>query len=262
MFFVLAKIGWFVAQPLNLAIFLTILGMFAVWFGRQRAAAWFTTLAALVLVLSAWTSLAAMLLRPLEARYPRTETPPAHVAGIIVLGGGFESGVNLVRGSYELNAAGDRFVEAAALARRYASAKILVSGGRGSLGLEGETDVTTAPRLFAALGIAPERLILEGESRDTYENAQFTKRLIQPKAGENWVLVTSAFHMPRAIGLFRKAGFEVTPWPVDFRTRGDEGFGLAKDGPADSLLTMSLAVREWLGLLAYRLAGRTDALLP
>ena len=188
--------------------------------------------------------------------------PPVDVAGIIVLGGGFESGVNLMRGGYELNAGGDRFVEAAILARRYPSAKVVVSGGSGALILEGETDATTAPRLLAALGVAPERLILEGKSRDTYENAEFTKSVVQPKAGETWLLVTSAFHMPRSIGLFRKAGFEVTPWPVDFRTRGDETIGIARDGPVDSLLVTTFAVREWLGLIAYRLSGRTDSLLP
>ena len=179
-----------------------------------------------------------------------------------MLGGGFEASVNLARGGYELSASGDRFVEAAVLARRLPDAKIVISGGSGSLVLDGDTDAATAPRMLTALGVAPERLILEGKSRDTFENAQFTKEMVKPLPGETWLLVTSAFHMPRSMGLFRKAGFDVTPWPVDYRTTGKEGFGLAQDNPIDSLEITQFAVREWLGLLAYRLSGRTDALLP
>ncbi len=101
--------------------------------------------------------------------------------------------------------------------------------------VDGDTDAATAPRMLTALGVAPERLILEGKSRDTFENAQFTKGMVKPAPGETWLLVTSAFHMPRSMGLFRKAGFDVTPWPVDYRTTGKEGFGLAHDNPIDSL---------------------------
>lgn len=261
MFFVLSKVFWFFAQPLNFAIFLVIAAMLSVWFGRQHAAAWFTTLAALILVLSVWTSLGALMLRPLEDRYPRPDSPD-NVAGIVVLGGGFEGAINLARGGYELNSGGDRFVEAAVLARRYPQAKVVVTGGTGALVLDGETDAATAPRLLTALGIAPERLILEGESRNTYENAEFTRKIVQPKPGETWLLVTSAFHMPRSMGLFRKAGFAVTPWPVDYRTSGREGIGFFTDNPVDSLQTTTMAVREWIGLVAYRIAGRTDAIVP
>lgn len=261
MFFFLSKIFWFVAQPLNFAIFLVLGGMLAVWFGWQKAAASFVSLAALILVLSVWTSLGAVLLRPLEERYPRPAFPE-NVAGIVVLGGGFEGGINLARGGYELNTGGDRFVEAAILARRYPTAKVVISGGTGALVLDGEADADTAVRLMDALGVERERLILEDESRNTYENAVFTRRLVQPAAGETWLLVTSAFHMPRSMGLFRKADFVVTPWPTDYRTSGKEGFGLLQDNPVDSLQTTTVAVREWMGLIAYRLVGRTDAFLP
>lgn len=262
MFFVLSKLFWFVAQPLNLSIILLLLGLLAAWFGRRRLAAWSTALAAFVLVLSTWTSFGALLLGPLEERYKRPSPAPQAVAGIIVLGGGFEGGINLVRGGYELNSGGDRFVETAVLARRYPQARIVVSGGSGALILDGDTDAATAPRLLTALGVAPERLILEDKSRNTHENAVFTRDLVKPAAGETWLLVTSAFHMPRSMGLFRKAGFDVTPWPTDYRTTGQEGVGLFTDNPIDSIQTTSMAVREWIGLIAYRLSGRIDMILP
>ena len=215
----------------------------------------------LILALSAWTSVGALMLNPLEETFQRPALP-AKVDGIVVLGGGFEGAINLVRGGYDLNSGGDRFVETAVLARRYPDAKVVVSGGTGTLVLEDEADAETAPRLLTALGVAPERLILENRSRNTYENAAFTRELVSPKTGETWLLVTSAFHMPRAIGLFRKAGFPVVPWPVDYRTSGTEGLGLMRDNPVDSLQTTTMAIREWIGLIAYFLSGRIDRLVP
>ena len=90
----------------------------------------------------------------------------------------------------------------------------------------------------------------------------FTKRLVAPEAGQTWLLVTSAFHMPRAMALFRKADFAVLPWPVDFRTSGREGVGLFVDNPVDSLQATTIALREWIGLFAYWLSGRIDRPFP
>ena len=247
MFFYLSKIFLFFIQPLNLGIFLILAGILATLLRRQRLSAIASMLAFLVLGLSTWSSLGALMLGPLEERFPRPEQP-AEVAGIVVLGGSFHGAINLARGGYELNSGGDRFVETAVLARRYPQAKVVVSGGSGSLG---EADADTAPRLLEALGVARERLILENRSRNTDENALFTKGLVSPKPAETWLLVTSAYHMPRAVGLFRKAGFAVLPWPVDYRTSGEEGFGLMRDSPVNSLQTMTIAIRQWIGLFAY-----------
>ncbi|CAN7544619.1 YdcF family protein [Mesorhizobium sp. LjRoot246] len=261
MFFYLSKIFWFFVQPLNLAIFLLLAGLLAAMIGRRRLAATGSVLAFLILALSAWTSLGAMMLNPLEERFPR-QSLPEKVDGIVVLGGGLEGTINLVRGGYELNSGGDRMVETAILARRFPAAKVIVSGGTGELFLDGEGDAATAPRLLTALGVTADRLILENKSRNTYENAVFTKELVTPKAGETWLLVTSAFHMPRAKALFDKAGFATVPWPVDYRTSGREGIGLFRDNPADSLQATTTAIREWIGLIAYWLSGRIDQPFP
>jgi uncharacterized SAM-binding protein YcdF (DUF218 family) len=261
MFFYLSKIFWFFIQPLNLAIFLLLAGLLAALIGRRRLAATGSVLAFLVLALSAWTSLGAIMLNPLEERFQRPPMPEK-VDGIVVLGGGFEGAINLARGGYELNSSGDRMVETAILARRFPTAKVVVSGGTGALFLEGEGDAATAPRLLTALGVAADRLILENKSRNTYENAVFTKELVTPKPGETWLLVTSAFHMPRAKALFDKAGFATVPWPVDYRTSGKEGIGLFRDNPADSLQATTMAIREWIGLFAYWLSGRIDQPFP
>ena len=260
MFFYLSKIFWFFVQPLNLAIFLLLAGLLVALIGRRRLAATGSVLAFLILALSAWTSLGAMMLNPLEERFPRSPLPQK-VDGIVVLGGGFEGAINLVRGGYELNSGGDRMVETAILARRFPEAKVVVSGGTGEL-LEGEGDAATAPRLLGALGVSVDRLVLENKSRNTYENAVFSKELVTPKPGETWLLVTSAFHMPRSKALFDKADFPTIPWPVDYRTSGKEGVGPFRDNAADSLQTTTMAIREWIGLAAYWLSGRIDQLFP
>lgn len=262
MFFYLSKAFWFFIQPLNLSIFLLLAGAALAALRLRRLGGATAAAAVLLLVLCAWTSVGALMLNPLEERFARPAAMPAHVDGIVVLGGGFEGAINLVRGGYDLNSGGDRFVETAVLARRFPDARVLISGGTGTLILEGEADADTAPRLLTALGVEATRLILENRSRNTHENALFSKEIADPRHGETWLLVTSAFHMPRSVGLFRKAGFEVLPWPVDYRTSGEEGIGLFRDNPADSLQTATMAVREWIGLVAYWFAGRIDQLLP
>lgn len=262
MFYYLSKLFWVVAQPINLIGILMLAGIVLGLARWRKLGLASSTLGFLVLALGAWTSLGALMLHPLEDHFSRPDPAPESVAGVIVLGGGFEGSVNLARGGYELNASGDRFVEAAVLARRYPQARIVVTGGAGSLTLEGEGDADTAPRLLMALGVEPERLVLENRSRNTYENAVFTRAMVEPREGEVWLLVTSAFHMPRSVGLFRRAGFDITPWPADYRTAGIETVGLAQDNVADSLQNLSLAIREWTGLVAYRATGRIDAILP
>lgn len=262
MFFYLSKIFWLFAHPLNLTGILIFVGLALLFAQWTRLAATAFTMAFLVVALSTWTSLGALMLHPLEDRFARPDPAPERVDGIIVLGGGFEGAVNLARGGYELNASGDRFVEAAVLARQYPQARVVVTGGTGTMVLEGEGDGETAPRLLTALGVERGRLVLENESRNTDENARFTRAMVNPQPGQTWLLVTSAFHMPRSVLLFEKAGFEVVPWPADYRTAGDEHPGLAQDNAIDSLQNTAIAIREWIGLVAYRLTGRTDRLLP
>ncbi len=262
MFFFLSKALWLFVHPLNLAIFALFGALGLASFGRRKAAFLLTLGAALLLGSAAWTTLGDLLLEPLESRFARPDPPPAHVDGIILLGGALEGNVNHVRGGYEMNGGGDRFVEVTALARRYPDAPIVVSGGLDTVLRDTEGDADTAPRLFAALGIPRERLRLENRSRNTAENALFAKELIKPTPDQTWILVTSAYHMPRAVGLFRKAGFPVVPWPADYRTAGNEGFDILRDNETDALGKTVGALHEWIGLIAYWLTGKIDEPLP
>lgn len=259
--FYLSKAVGFLIQPLNLAICLLTLSLLLGWLGWRKLRRAAVLVSLLVLALSAWTSLGALMLGPLEERFERPPAPEK-VTGIIVLGGGFEGAVNLARGGYDINNGGDRYLEAAALANRYPEAKIVISGGNGAMLLDGEGDADTATRLFTALGIPADRLVLEPDSRNTSENVENIRKLVAPRKDDTWLLVTSAFHMPRSVGLFRKAAFPVVPWPVDYRTSGREGVGVFRDNPADSLQNTTLALREWMGLIAYKFVGRINSVFP
>ncbi len=111
------------------------------------------------------------------------------------------------------------------------------------------------------LGLDETRLVLEGESRNTAENAEFTRDLLGQGSGKI-ILVTSAFHMPRSVGLFRAAGVDVVPWPTDYRSSGSQGFGVEFTDPDQNFDTASTAIREWIGLAVYRLTGQIDSLFP
>ncbi len=259
--FYLSKVVGFLIQPLNLAICLLALSLLLGWLGWRKLRRATVLVSLLILALSAWTSLGALMLNPLEERFERPPAPEK-VTGIIVLGGGFEGAINLARDGYDINSGGDRYLEAAALAHRYPEAKIVISGGNGAVLLEGEGDADTATKLFTALGIPANRLVLEPDSRNTSENVDNIRKLVAPRADDTWLLVTSAFHMPRSVGLFRKAAFPVVPWPVDYRTSGREGIGVFRDNPADSLQNITLALREWMGLVAYKFVGRIDSVFP
>lgn len=261
MFFVVSKILWFLAQPVTLVFVLLVLALLLT-FGRRRLLQGLCLgLAALILGLSAYTSLGYVALLPLEQRFERP-APPAAVTGIIVLGGGMDTEINAIRLGYELNRSGDRFVEALRLAQMYPEAKILISGGSGALFPEGDTEAAAGARFFRELGIDPARIIEEDGSRNTDENVQLTKALVQPQPGDTWLLVTSAFHMPRSVGIFRKAEFPVTPWPTDYFTSGQDSFGLRLDQPAEGISVTTRAMREWIGLIAYWASGRTTELFP
>ena len=262
MTFYLSKIFWLLAQPLSLALLLIAAGLLAGWLRWNRIGTWASVAAALVLFLTLFTTTGAVLLQALEDRIPRAELPAGGPGCIITLGGSFEAEVVAARGGFEMNQAGDRFIETLRLARQFPQARILISGGDGSLSGSYEGDAIVGTRFFDAFGVAADRLIRETESRDTFENAAKTQALLADHGLERCLLVTSAFHMPRSVGLFRKLGLDVSPWPTDFRTTGKAGLALDFTQPSTNSQLMTTALREWTGLLFYYLAGRTHALFP
>jgi uncharacterized SAM-binding protein YcdF (DUF218 family) len=260
--FILSKLFWLIVQPLSLAFLLGVGGVVAGLSRYQRLGLFSTSLGLLILFVTLYTSAGTVALQVLEARFPKAANDPAQVSCMIVLGGAFSNNVNTRRGGYEMGEAADRFVEALRLARDYPAAKVLVSGGDGSLSGSYEGDAVTAERFFKAFGIAPDRLIRETASRNTSENVTNTKSLLEKAGLHDCLLITSAFHMPRAIGLMRKDRLIATPWPTDYRTDGTTTLGLDFTQPTLNAQQTATALREWIGLSAYYLSGKTSALFP
>lgn len=260
MFFVFSKLVWFVLSPVNFAILLAFLAALLAFTRLAWLARWFGATAMLFLVLMAFSPLPRMVMWPLENRFPQQPAEKGPVAGIIVLGGS----IGVARGDVVLTSAGARMTKAVELARLHPEARIVFAGGAANLiSPVTKTESDGASVLFEGLGIARERLVLEDKSRNTRENAMFTKQLVDPKPGERWLLVTSAWHMPRSMGVFRKAGFDVEAFPVDYLTEARlEEFVRVSGRAPRGLMIADDGFKEWVGLLAYRVAGYTDALFP
>lgn len=263
MFFYLSKVVWFCLQPSSLLLILLVAGAILMFTRHQKAGRRLVVAATALLALGGLLPLSTWLIMPLEERFPRADLSGRPIDGVIVLGGAEDSRVASGRHAHGINEAGERFTETAALARRYPEARIVFTSGSTEILLAPTIGADAGAIVLEDLGISGrDRLLLERKSRNTWENAVYTKALVDPKPGERWLLVTSAAHMPRAMGVFRQAGFPVEPWPVDYRTAGPWDLVRPFDAPSEGLRRLDQALREWVGLLAYWLSGRSGALFP
>lgn len=258
MFFSLSKILWGFAAPANLLLFLLAIGGTLLWTRWWRFGRGMVALVALLFLAVATLPIGSWMLQPLEDRFPMAATLPPRVGGIIVLGGVVGPVLTADRGTLAVGDAIERLTEFAALARRYPEARLIFTGGTGSLTRQDIKEADVIGPIWRQIGLEDGRIEYENRSRNTYENAVLSFPLAGPD--ETWILVTSAFHMPRAVGCFRKVGWKILPYPVDYKT----GKLVVVDSfdVAGHLSGLEAAVREWLGLVFYRLTGRTDSLFP
>jgi len=200
------------------------------------------------------------ILRPLEARFP--PIPVTHVDGIVVLGGAITAAVSSDRGVPTLNRDGDRLMEFAALARAWPEAKLVFAGGPSASSPSHLSEAASSRLLLEQLGVPAARILVDDRSLTTWGNAANALALARPKPGETWLLVTSASHMPRAMGAFRGAGWPpILPWPVAWRTTRT-GWPPSLRSVGNKLAAIDLAAHEWMGLAGYWLEGRSSSLFP
>jgi uncharacterized SAM-binding protein YcdF (DUF218 family) len=248
--------------PTNLLIGLGLAGALLLATRFARLGRKLMVVSLVLLAICGFSPLGNLVLYPLEQRFPPWDAARGAPDGIVVLGGPIDADLSVAHGRVVVTSAPDRMIAAAALARRYPNARLIYSGGSANMLSNDAREADYAAALFESLGVSSERLMMERRSRNTEENAQFSRALAAPKAGERWLLVTSAFHMPRSVGLFRKAGFAVEPYPVDWRV-GTRGNLLSfRNLAIDGLTNVDVGVREWMGLAAYRLTGKTSEFLP
>ena len=262
MLFIVSKIVGFVILPSNAIALLGALGLLLLWLSRKRAAFIALASSAIFLILFGLLPVANVMLLLLSERFPAWQADGREPDGIIVLGGAINSEASAARESLEVDASAERIFAMLDLARRYQKAKIVFSGGSGNLIQGSVAEAPFAGRLLEQFGLANGRVILENDSRTTAENAAETRRLVAPKPGERWLLVTSAFHMPRSVAAFRAVGFDIEAYPVDFRTGGWDDALKPFDKISAGLARADVAAHEWIGLLGLRLTGRSSELLP
>jgi uncharacterized SAM-binding protein YcdF (DUF218 family) len=261
MFFILSKVFGFFATFSNFVIAFGVLGVLLLATRFARAGRRLVVASLVLLAVAGLSPLGNMLILTLEQRFPAWD--PSHGApdGIVILGGAVTPDVALARTDVALNEAAERMTAAVELARRYPAARMVFSGGDASLAF-GSSEAEAAERFFERQGLPPGRIAMENKARNTVENVAFSMAMETPKPGERWLVVTSAYHMPRAIGVFRKAGFAVEAYPVDWRTRGLEDAWRPFGSVGDGLRRTDTAAREWVGLAIYWLTGKTSELFP
>ncbi len=262
MFFIISKLAWYVFAPVNFLVLLSLAGLILWLSGVIRLGRILTSIGVVLLAICSFSPLGALLTRPLEDRFPVAPKDLKPPAGIIVLGGALDEQLTEARSQPALLAGAARLMAGVELARRYPQARLVFTGGAATLTRELVGEAIGVRALWLALGVPESQMSFEDVSRNTWENALFTRNLLAPKPGENWLLVTSAWHMPRSMGIFRRVGFDVTPYPVDFFTYGDQRDFEPTPAVIDELTMLNYAVHEWVGLVAYRLTGKTDALFP
>jgi uncharacterized SAM-binding protein YcdF (DUF218 family) len=259
--FVVGKIVWALVQPGNLLLLALLAGVVPSFVYRSRRGTAPTAVVAAAFLVLAVAPIGPAMLLALEERFPRPPVLPERIDGILVLGGAVDPALSLAYGETVFNSSVVRVLGGIALARQHPEAKLALVGGEGGLITAGLPESRATAAFVVAEGIAPERVVLEERSRSTHENAVYAKSLLRPKPGQVWILVTSAFHMPRAVASFAAVDWLVVPYPVDYkidpRTGLRPGFSLL-----DGLGTATLAGKEWAGLLGYWLYGWTRELFP
>ena len=259
-FFHLSKLFWLLFEPGNFLTFLLLAGVALLAAGRRHCGLVLVLVPAAAFVGLIFLPLDQWVMHPLENRYSRPPLP-AQVQGIVVLGGGEEPEISASRGMPTENFAEGALVEGAVLMRRYPAARLIFSGGSPAFAGLAHPEAMVAHGIFDQLGADQSRITYEDRSRNTWENLVFSRRLAKPAPGETWLLVTAAIHMPRSMGIAGQIGWTMTPWPTDYQTLGGGGL-VTRWNLSENLGLLEEALHEWIGLVAYRLTGKTGALFP
>lgn len=262
MFYYVAKIVWFFLTPSNALVSLVLLGLVLRRTKRARLGQRLALGSAALLLVAGLSPLANFLILPLEERFPAFVDDGTPIAGVVVIGGTYDTEATNVHGQMALNETGERLIALGELALRYPEAKLIYAGGGSEFTPDTTPEATLVENTAHQLGVARERILYDRRSLNTFQNALYAKELAEPKAGERWLVVTSAFHMPRTMGVFRKVGFEVVPYPVDYRTAGEASLLRPFAFVSEGLRRTDVAAKEWIGLLSYYVTGKTAEVFP
>ena len=258
---IISKVFWIIFSPSRFLFLLLFVGVCSLYLGLEKLGKKLVTIVTAILLFISLVPVQSLMLVPLENRFPIPEPLPEKIDGVIVLGGSEIPMLTKIRGQVSLSDSVERLTTFLSLARRFPEAKLVYAGGQGAINAQEYKAAHTAKLFFEQMGLDPGRVLFDSQSRNTMENAQNALQLVKPEKREKWVLVTSAWHMARSVGIFRKFGWQVIPYPVDFKTTGKTEFSIGIPSLREVVLC-SNTIYEWIGLFYYRLLGRTSELFP
>ena len=263
MFFELSKILWAIAMPLNALCLLILLGWVVRKLIHDKAGRVMITTGVITILVFAILPIGPMMVTWLERQYPPTQELPEQVDGIIVLGGMFETYLSNTFKRISMNDQVDRMVCFADLVKKYPKARKIFSGGPGDFLHPGVTESSDAIRFLGrfAFELEERRIVFEESSRNTYENVVKSKESIMPQEGENWIVITSGYHMPRTMGIFAKQDWPVIPYACDLKTDGTYNPFTRMPNAVFNFEMLNIAVKEILGSIIYRITGKSAFIL-
>lgn len=261
LFFVSSKLLWAIFAPQSILVLLICVATLLLLVGKQGKALGCLIFLCSLTVLISFLPLGQWLLLPLEQRFAIEPQLPDEIDGILVLSGAEQVEETQYWRQLQFNEAIERQLAFLQLAKRYPQAKLVFTGGHGGLAEAAINQAEVAKLLMTQFAVDIQRVQFEDQARNTAENAIFSYQMLQPDPAETWVLITTAWHMPRAIGLFCQVGWPMIPYPVDYRTHGVNlhSFSWAF---GEKLMLLNTATKEWMGLLVYYLTGKTPQILP
>lgn len=260
-FFFASKIFWLFISPENVLFLLIIISLYFLYINKHKLVKLLLSIVTGLLITFSFFPVGEWLIYPLESRFQNNPSLPEKINGIIVLSGAEDTERSHLWKQVELGNAAERNFAFLTLARKYPNAKLVFTGGTGSLTQQEYKAADVAKILFEQQGFNTAKIIFERESRNTYENVIYSKKRVNPVKNEYWIIITSGWHMPRSVGIFCKMKWPVIPYPVDHLTKKDNLFRINFD-LLNNLFTLKTAMKEWLGLFAYYISGKTSSFLP
>ena len=259
MSFYLSKILWLIFSPFNLLIYIFFISFILFFLKKKKISYFLFFISFCIFNIFSVFPLGKFLIYNLEKNY-HDFIIPENVDGILILGGATNPFLTDQFNQINLNNSSERLIESIKLIKKYNNAKVVFSGGLGSIEYPKLSHAKVAERFFTELGLPINKIKFEYKSRNTYENILFSKKIVKPKQNEKWILITSAFHMNRAMFIGEKNNWNFIPYAVDFR-QPKKIHLIPNLNFMENISQLQLGAHEWIGLVSYYFMGRTKRIL-
>lgn len=257
MIFYLSKIMWFLFNPFNLIIFFLIFGYCFNLFSFKILSKISYFLSFFLFLFSALIPTGSYLNYLLEKNFHSLNIHHDSIDGILILGGGLNLYLTNEHKQISLNGAAERLTESVILINRYPDAKIVFSGGIGDFQDVGLDRAKAVKIFFNNMNVDINKIYFENKSRNTYENILYSKKLINPKKNQKWLIVSSANHLHRVVGIAENLGWDLIPYPTDFNQSKKFKWNFSFNF-LSNLNQFQNASHEWIGIIAYYFMGRSS----